>query len=223
MASGRAVTVASLGALVVGTALMLMLHVIPPTSEISPVRRTISQYALGSNKWIFDVAVLLIAAGSALAFAELVRRRYARPLSWPVVLGALWTLSLLVVVSFTKTDWTVGPSLGGVIHRYASVVGFVSLPFAVLLVARTVFPAAPGLRFAARVFSVASLSVLGVLLVGVVRMAAGGGPWWQFVPLGLVERMMALSAVAAITVVVLGLLTCADAAEKSRDEVRIAA
>jgi hypothetical protein len=223
MAAGRAVAVASLGALVSGTALMLALHVVPPTNEISPVRRTISQYALGPNKWVFDLAVLLIAIGSAVAFAELVRRRLVRPLSWPVVLGALWTLSLLTVVWFTKTDWTVGPSLGGVIHRYASVVGFVSLPIAVLLVARVVFRDAPGLRFAARACSLLSLSVLGVLLVGVVRMAAGGGPWWQFVPLGLVERMMALGAVAAVAVVALGLLVRADVDEKSRDEVRVAA
>ena len=40
--------------------------------------------------------------------------------------------------------------------------------------------------------------MLGVLFVGVLRMLAGGGPWWLFVPLGLVERMMALAAVAAI-------------------------
>jgi hypothetical protein len=219
MVSGRAVPALSFGALLLGTVLMLALHVLPPTDQVDPVRRTISQYALGPNKWIFDVAVLLIAAGSALAFAELVRRRVVRPLSVPVVLGALWTASLLVVVSFTKTDWTVGPSLGGVIHRYASVVGFVALPLAVLLVARAVFPAAPGRRLVAQGFAVLSLSGLGVLLVGVLRMAAGGGPWWLFVPLGLVERGMALAAVASLAVVALGL----GARAKSRDEVAVPA
>lgn len=197
---------ASLAALVAGVVLMLALHVLPPTNEINPVRRTISQYALGPSKWIFDVAVLLVAAGSALAFGELVRRRVVRPLSGPVVLGALWTLSLLVVVWFTKTDWTVGPSVGGVIHRYASVVGFVALPLAVLLVAHRVFAAAPGWRRTAQGFGLVSLAGLGVLLVGVLRMIAGGGPWWRFVPLGLVERTMAAAAVAAIAVVMLGLL-----------------
>ena len=204
-------TITSLGALALGSVLILALHVVPPTNEISPLRRTLSQYALGPNKWVFDVAVLLVALGSALAFSELVRRRLVRPLSAPVVFGALWVLSLLVVVSFTKTDWTIGPSVGGMVHRYASVVGFVALPLAVLLVARTVFADAPGWRLAARALGALSLSGLGVLLVGVVRMLAGGGPWWLFVPLGLVERMMALAAVAAIVVVVLGL------AMKSRD------
>jgi hypothetical protein len=205
MASGRSVTLASLGALALGVLLMLTLHVVPPTNEIDPVRRTISQYALGPTKWVFDMAVLLIALGSALAFAELVRRRIVRPFSAPVVLGAMWTVCLLVVVWFTKTDWTLGPSLGGVIHRYASVVGFVALPLAVLLAVRKVFADAPAWRIAARTFAGMSLGVLSLLFVGVLRMAAGGGPWWRFVPLGLVERLMALSAVAAVAVLVLGL------------------
>lgn len=218
MTSGRTVTLAGLGALAAGVVLVLALHVLPPTDEIDPLRRTISQYALGPNKWIFDVAVLLVALGSALAFAELVRRRLIEPLSAPVVFGALWTLSLLVVVFFTKTDWTVGPSIGGVIHRYASVVGFLSLPLAVLLVARRVFPDAPGWRLAARGFAGLALGVLSLLFLGVLRMAAGGGPWWLFMPLGLVERAMALFAVAAIAVLMLGLTWA-----KSDDAVRVAA
>jgi hypothetical protein len=217
MTTGRAVTAAGLGALAAGVVLILALHVLPPTNEISPLRRTISQYALGPGKWVFDLGVLLVALGSALAFAELIRRRFVRPLSAPVVLGGLWVASLLVVVSFTKTNWTVGPSIGGVIHRYASVVGFLALPLAVLLVAGTVFADAPGWRFAARAFGALSLSGLGVLFVGVLRMLGGGGPWWLFVPLGLVERMMALAAVAAVAVVLAGL------GAKSRDAAAVAA
>lgn len=206
---------ASVVALVAGTVLMLALHVVPPTSEINPVRRTISEYALGPSKWVFDAAVLLIALGSALAFAAFVRHRGVRPYSGPVVLGALWIISLLVVVTFTKTDWTVGPSIGGMIHRYASVVGFVSLPLAVLLLAHSVFPQQPGWRWAARGFGAVSLGWFGLILVGVVRNAAGYGPWWRFVPLGLVERAMALSAVVAILTLVLGLLVAG--AKKPRD------
>jgi hypothetical protein len=205
----------SVVALVVGAVAMLALHVVPPTSEINPVRRTISEYALGPSKWVFDGAVLLIALGSALGFAAFVRHRGVRPYSGPVVLGALWVISLLVVVTFTKTDWTVGPSVGGVIHRYASVVGFVSLPLAVLLLAHKVFPQQPVWRWVARGFSAIALGWFGLILVGVVRNAYGYGPWWRFVPLGLVERAMAFSAVAAITTLALGLLFAG--AEKPRD------
>jgi hypothetical protein len=207
--------IASVVTLVLGSVLMLALHVIPPTDEISPVRRTLSQYALTSNKWLFDVAVLLVALGSALGFVAVVRHRGVAPYSGAVVLGALWTVSLLVIVAFTKTDWSVGPSIGGVIHRWASVVGFVSLPLAVILVARKVFPDRPTWRLAARGFGAVSLAWFGTIVIGVIRMAAGYGSWWTFVPLGLVERMIALSAVAAMMTVALGLV------RKSRDEAQV--
>jgi len=201
-------------AMVTGVVLLLALHVLPPTSEISPVRRTISEYALSDSKWVFDAGVLLIALGSALAFAAVVRHRGVAPYSGAVVFGALWTLSLLAVVVFTKTDWTIGPSIGGTIHRYASVVGFVSLPLAVLLVAHKVFPTQPAWRWTARGFGVVALGWFSLILVGVVRMAYGYGPWWRFVPLGLVERAMAGAAVAAILTLALGLVV---RAEKPRD------
>ncbi len=202
----RKLTLASLFALTAGVVLMLALHVVPPTNQISPVRRTISEYQLGPSKWAFDLSVLLIAAGSALVFAELVRRGLVRPLSGGVVLSALWTLSLLAIVTFTKTDWSVGPSLSGTIHRYASVVGFVSLPLAVIVVAGKVFPAVAGWRWFARGMGALSLGWFGLIIVGVVNMSLGGEPWWQFVPLGLVERMMAVTAVLAIIIVSAGLL-----------------
>lgn len=204
---------ASVVTLVLGTLLMLALHVIPPTDEISPVRRTLSQYALTSNKWLFDVAILLIALGSALGFVAMVRQRGVAPYSAAVLLGALWTVSLLVIVAFTKTNWATGPSMGGVVHRWASVVAFVSLPLSVLLVARKVFPDRPGWRFAARSFGAAALAWFGLIVFGFFRMLGGGEPWWQFVPLGLVERMMALAAVAAMLTLAVGLV------RKPRDEV----
>jgi hypothetical protein len=203
---------ASVVALVLGTVLMLSLHVLPPTDEISPVRRTLSQYALTSNKWLFDLSILLIAVGSALGLAAMVRHRGVAPYSGAVLLGALWTVSLLLIVAFTKTNWSVGPSIGGVVHRWASVVAFVSLPLAVILGARRVFPDQPGWRMAARGFSAVSLAWFGLIVVGFVRMMFGYGPWWQFVPLGLVERAMALAAVAALLTLALGLV------RKPRDE-----
>ncbi|TDV51983.1 DUF998 domain-containing protein [Actinophytocola oryzae] len=201
-------------ALVAGCVLMLVLHVIPPTNEISPLRRTLSQYALTSNKWLFDVAVLLVALGSVLVFVAVVRAREVPLYSGAVLLGVLWVASLLAIVTFTKTNWTVGPSIGGIVHRYASAVGFVSLPLAVLLLAGKALPDRPLWRTASRGFAVVSLAWFGVIVVGVVRMAAGYGPWWLFAPLGLVERAIALTAVAAITTLALGL------AHKPRDEAR---
>lgn len=81
-----------------------------------------------------------------------------------------------------------------------------SLPLAVLLVARKVFPTQPGWRWAARAFGALSLGTFGIIVVGAVRMVLGYGPWWRFVPIGLVERAMALTAVAAMLTLVLGLV-----------------
>ncbi|UVS78996.1 MULTISPECIES: DUF998 domain-containing protein [Actinokineospora] len=199
----RRLPLLGLTSLLAGVMVFLALHVLPPTSGISPVRRTLSEYALGESKWAFDLAVVLIALGSALVFAELLRRGHGR---FAVVMGAVWTASLVVVVVFTKTDWSVGPSLGGTIHRYASVAAFLSLPVAVMAAAGAVFPAAAGWRLLTRALSAVSLAWFGTIVVGVVNMAMGGVSWWRFVPLGLVERMIAGFAVAGLAVLVLGLL-----------------
>lgn len=197
----------SLVAMTLGVVLMASLHVVPPTHRIDPVRRTLSEYALGPNKWIFDLAVLLVAAGSALMLLDLVRRKVIRALSGAVLLGGVWTVSLLVIVAFTKTNWAVGPSMGGVIHRYASLAAYLALPFAVIMVANAAFPHAPGWRWASRAMGVVTLLWFGLILAGVVNMyALDGGPWWRFVPLGLVERAVAASGAAAIIVVMLGIL-----------------
>ncbi len=213
MEPDRRLPLAGLVALLGGIGVFLALHVLPPTSEISPVRRTLSEYALGTSKWAFDLAVVLIAIGSALVFAELTRRGHGRV---AVGFGAVWVASLVLVVVFTKTNWSVGPSVGGTIHRYASVAAFVSLPLAVLAAAGAVFPAAVAWRWLARLLSAASLAWFGTIVVGVVNMAMGGVSWWRFVPLGLVERMIAGFAVAALAVLVIGLVRTAPRAAVPR-------
>ncbi|MDT7558237.1 MAG: hypothetical protein QOI68_2707, partial [Pseudonocardiales bacterium] len=61
------------GLLSLGSLLVLLLHVLPPSNQIDPMTRTISQYALGTNGWMFDVGVLALAAGSMAILAGLVR------------------------------------------------------------------------------------------------------------------------------------------------------
>ena len=197
---------ASIAGLAAGAALILLLQFIPPTDAISPMRRTISEYGLTANKWIFDVAVVLIAAASAMLFALHARRRALTAFSPAVVCGALWTVSLLAIVTFPKTNWALGPSMGGTIHRIASVIGFVFLPIGLLLASRNVFPRDARWRWATRVLSVTSLAWFGVILAGVGVMLAGGGPWWTVIPLGLVERLMAANEILAVATLAVPLL-----------------
>jgi hypothetical protein len=195
-----AISLTGVAALVIGAGLVLLLQVIPPTDEISATRRTISEYGLSDHKWVFDLAVVLVALGSAAGLAVLGRQR--RLPTAAALLGTLWTIGLLVIVAFPKPDWaTVSRAdFGGTLHRIASVVAFVALPLAVLVAARTAFPASPGRRWLARVLAIASLGWFAVILGAVVVAAATDGRWWTLIPLGLVERGMALTELVALAV-----------------------
>lgn len=200
--SGVAALCGVLG-LVLGAGIVLALAFIPPTDQISVMRRTLSEYGLGANKGLFDVGVLLVVAGSTLILASLWR---ARRLPTPsVVFGALWVLGLLCIVVVPKANWAVvaGFSAGGTIHRFASFVAFLCLPFAVLTAARTVFPHAPRRRFAVRLFACLSLAWFGVILGAIAVGAVDHQRWWLLVPLGLVERAMALTELISIALLAL--------------------
>jgi hypothetical protein len=116
------------------------------------------------------------------------------------VLGALWVAGLLVIVAFPKNNWAVNAAgtIGGLLHRYASVVAFVCLPIAVLLAAAKAFPDAPGRRALARLLGYASLGWFVAILAAVPVGAAIGGNWWEIIPLGLMERGMAFTEVIAL-------------------------
>src|ERR1700712_4102057 len=73
------------GAALIGIALTIAifaaLHLLPPTRDISPVHRTISEYALTSSAWAFDLAVILLASSSVAVFGGLVLIRRVAVLS----------------------------------------------------------------------------------------------------------------------------------------------
>ena len=183
-----------------GVVIVLALHVLAP--EVAPVRRTLSQYALGPWKPAFDTGVLAVAAGSVVVLTGLVRSGLARWRGAATVLLAAWSACLVVVVAFEKIDWSVGPTPTGYLHRYASLVAFFCLPAAALALGRAWRGDVRWARFAAwtRWLGVASLAWLAPLLLGFVLRPLTGIPWWQFVPLGLVERGLALTEVATVLV-----------------------
>ncbi len=75
-------------------------------------------------------------------------------------------------------------SLGGTIHRYASLVAFLALPVAALVVTR----GRPGFAAWPRLLAAAALTWLAAILSGVLLRPFSGVPWWQFLPLGIMER-----------------------------------
>jgi hypothetical protein len=183
-----------------GALAVLALHVLAP--EVDPVRRTVSQYALGPWKPVFDAGLLAVATGSAAVLAGLVRAGLVRWRSAPAALLAAWSALLVVVVAFEKIDWSVGPTPTGYLHRYASLVAFFCLPAAALAVGWAWRGDVRWGRFAAwtRRLGVVSLVWLAPMLLGFVLRPLTGVPWWRFVPLGLFERGVAVTEVAAVLV-----------------------
>jgi len=195
------------------------LHVLPETAGVDQVRRTISEYALTELGWVFNLGVAALAIGSLAILASLVLTGRARSGSWGVALGAIWSAALLVVMIFPKHNWAVGPSTNGSIHRVASIVAFVCLPIAVLLLTRRAWSRSSGRQpISARIacwLGILSLAWFAVLLGAWALSPITGTPWWRAVPLGLVERGLVISEVLAV--IALGCWALCSATLKTAD------
>ncbi|MEU6152769.1 DUF998 domain-containing protein [Actinosynnema sp. NPDC047251] len=166
------------------------------------LRRTISEYALGPQRWVFDTAVLLLAAGSVAILAVLVRGGLARWRSPGALALLAWSAGLALVVVFPKHDWSVGPSASGTVHRVASLVAFLSLPFAVALLARPWRRDAVWGGHARWAFRFGLLSALAFtpILYAVLVNVVVGTAWWRVLTLGYVERLLVVVEVVAVLV-----------------------
>jgi hypothetical protein len=186
-----------LAGVAVAVVMMAVLHVVPPSSLVNPVTRTLSEYALLSDAWVFDLGVTALAIGSLAVVGSLVVQGVVRVVSLPSFLVAVWSACLLVIVAFPKNNWAVGPSTGGTVHRVASVVAFVALPLAAIMVgraARSWWPAGLG---------IVALLWFAVILGAVLMQPVTGTRWWLAIPLGVVERGMLFTEVLAVVAMAL--------------------
>lgn len=164
-------------------------------------RSTISAYGLGPNGWIFEVAVSLLAAGSMAILAVLVRQGITRWHKPGAIALSLWSLGLALVVAFPKQDWSQPETAAGGIHRIGSLIAFVSLPIAALLLSSPWLKRVEWRNHARWVFGFGILSVLAFspLLYALVSHAfMGGTAWWRAIPLGYVERVLVITEVLAV-------------------------
>ena len=166
------------------------------------LRRTISEYALGPHRWVFDTAVLLLVFGSVAILAVLVRRGVAKWNSVGSVAFAAWSVGLTLVVIFPKNNWAIGPSMSGSIHRFASLLAFVALPIAATLLARPWRHDPVWGAHARWTFRFGLLSALAFtpILYAIGVNAVVGTSWWRVIPLGYVERLLVLTEVVAVLV-----------------------
>ncbi|GAB2849708.1 DUF998 domain-containing protein [Lentzea nigeriaca] len=171
---------------------------------VGPLHRTISEYALGDYRPVFDVAVLLLAAGSIAILASLVHKGLARWRSGGSIALILWSVGLSLVVAFPKTNWAMGTNqLSGSIHRFGSMIAFVSLPVAVILLARPWLKDRVWGRHAKFTLGsgVASIVAFMPILYAIVLGAASDVRWWRVFPLGYIERILLIAEVGAVLVV----------------------
>ncbi|MBB6344980.1 DUF998 domain-containing protein [Nonomuraea muscovyensis] len=185
-----------LGAVGTGVAVIAALD-LAGLDRTNPLRRTISEHGLGDQGWVFGVAVALLAAGSVAIGVSLVRTRLAGVFGTVALMA--WSVGLFAVAYFPKHDWSVGPSVSGSIHRAGSLVAFLSLPLAAVIIARP-WRHAERRRHALVAFALGLGSVLWVVGIGAMVLvgARNGLPWYRVMPLGLVERGLAVTEVAAL-------------------------
>jgi hypothetical protein len=191
-----------------GAAILIgVLHLLPLTAGISSVRQTISEYALTDVGWMFNAAVIATAASSGAVFFALLLTGQATWRTIGLLFGGLWVAGLMVIVAFPKHNWAIGPNADGQIHRIASVVAFLSLPIAVMLLTRRRAETA-GRRRARAAFwlGAASLAWFSPLIVAMLMAPRTGTPWFRAIPLGLIERGLVITEVSAVVALALWVL-----------------
>jgi hypothetical protein len=212
--------VAAGGMLAVVLTIVLVAGLDAGTAITAPaaLRRTISEYGLGPDAWIFTSAVVLLAAGSVAALVTLVRHGILRLRSGASIALMLWILGMIVIAIFPKQDRTQAASMGGGIHRLASLVAFLSLPIAAFLLARAWKRHDTWAPFARRTRALGFLSVVmfSPLVYSIIVGIMTGTAWWRVLPIGYVERGLLLAEV--ITVLVIGHWSMAAAATPSKKD-----
>ncbi|GIJ25939.1 hypothetical protein Vqi01_11010 [Micromonospora qiuiae] len=188
-----------------GIALAALLAVIGHTGvdDLDPLRLTVSDYAVSESGGLIHVAMLLLAAASAVLIPALNRlgRPYCgAPAGTAVTVGrrgrvaewllAIWAGGLLVSGLVPTNPPGTGMGTAAYVHRYASVAAFLALPIAGWLLADRLSPGIRARRWL-RALTLASL-LLAVAMV------------WSAYPgdralYGLIERALILTEVTLLT------------------------
>lgn len=184
-------------------ALIVALHVVDP--GLDPLRQMISEYAFGPARWMYDTALLALAAGSAAVLVGSVRVGLMPVRSADVALLALWSASLLLMIACRTTEPGLSLTAGAVLHGVASVAAFSALPVAAYRIGRRWRGHARWGRHAGWLTALAWASlpwlvplVVPLVVVLVTQRSTVGTESWTTLPFGLVERGLAVTEVALV-------------------------
>ncbi|MFJ9782725.1 DUF998 domain-containing protein [Amycolatopsis sp. NPDC101161] len=180
--------------------LLAVLHVDPRWGPINPMTGMLSDYAWCPGWWMWDTALVLIAAGSAVVLAVLHRRRVlvGRPAVSAMV---VWCLSVLAVAVFSKDPQGGAVTATGKAHLGATAISCVSLPLAGWLLGRR-HRHEPSWRRSAAWSRRLALATIPFFLPFIVPFTADVvlGGHLPTVATGLVERAMAALELALLVV-----------------------
>jgi hypothetical protein len=180
-----------------------VLHLVPPSRNLDPLSRTISEYALVSDGWVFDVGVLVLAGGSVATLGGLVLRGLVRPRSWSAAFMTVWAIGLVGLVLFPKQGFGPDNSFAGRVHWTWTLIAFFSLPVGLLLGCRRSAAGAGRLPW----WAVRLAWVAGgwfVVLALQTLFSAISTHAWNLV--GFVERALSATEMAAVCVLALWVL-----------------
>ncbi|MEV0154798.1 DUF998 domain-containing protein [Micromonospora sp. NPDC050686] len=186
MPGNRTTGLLALGGIALAAVLAVLAH-LEVDDDLSPWSLTVSDFAVSDRGGVLDVAMVLLAAASAVLLPALGRsgaHRAAQPL-----LGA-WAAGLLTSAVVPTNPPGLPMDTAAYVHRYASAVAFLALPLAGWLLAGGLGGRAAGwLR---------ALTLTSLVLAGAMIWSAYPG---DRVLLGLVERLLILAEVGLLTVV----------------------
>ena len=189
---------AGIGGVVLSTAAIAVLHVIPPSRSRDPLSSTISEYALLSDGWVFDAAVVLLAVASMSVLLALVVRQMVAWRSLGALMTTVWSIGLVGLVLFPKQHLGADTSFAGRVHWTWTLIAFFSLPIGTTLICWSHrLPTARWPRWALRLSSISGAWFL-VLTAQTVLSAATPIQAWRAV--GLVERALSLTEMAVVVV-----------------------
>ncbi|PZF82259.1 DUF998 domain-containing protein, partial [Micromonospora deserti] len=192
---------AALGGIALAALLAVIGH-LEVNEDLDPWSLTVSDYAVSDRGGVIDVAMVLLAAASAVLIPALGATSRGRggagtasggPGRLAQLLLAAWVGGLLLAAVVPTNEPGLPMDTAAYVHRYASVIAFLALPFAGWLVARRL-PDGVARRWV-RGLAVTSLAIAAAMV-------------WSAYPgdrvlLGLVERLLILTEVTLLATLTL--------------------
>ncbi|GIJ77328.1 Protein of unknown function [Micromonospora phaseoli] len=188
MPGNRNSGVLALGGIAVAALLAIVGHL--GVDGLDPVSLTVSDYAVSDSGGIIHVAMLLLAAASAVLIPALRQLGHRGRVAEGML--AVWAGGLLVSGLVPTNPPGTEMGTAAYVHRYASVVAFVALPIAGWLLAARL-PTDARVRLGLRALTLASL----LLAAAMVWSAYPGDRAFY----GLIERALILTEVALLTLI----------------------